>query len=55
MAVVEEDGGRLNTFAKEPKIEVMDKEAIHSNRSWLLIIAGVLLVLSLIGFTVSLS
>ncbi|MEI6615398.1 MAG: ssl1498 family light-harvesting-like protein [Cyanobium sp. ELA507] len=43
MQVIEEDGGRLNAFAKEPRMVVMDEgEANGPNRP--LLIGGVVLV-----------
>ena len=52
MSVTEESGGRLNAFAKEPKIEVISKEASASNNFRLLIFAGVMLVIGLITYIV---
>ena len=55
MSVTEESGGRLNAFAKEPKIEVISEEASSSNNFRLLIFAGVMLLCGLIVFGVFLS
>ena len=55
MSITEEPGGRLNAFAKEPKMEVLDQESSYSNGSRLLILAGILLIISLITYTVSIS
>ena len=55
MAVTEEAGGRLNAFAKEPQIEVISSESNRSNGSRLFFIAGALLVIGLIAFTVGMS
>ena len=55
MSVTEESGGRLNAFAKEPKIEVISKEASASNNSRLLIFAGVMLLIGLITYGVFIS
>ncbi len=55
MSVTEEDGGRLNAFAKEPKIEVINQEASDTNSSRLIIVAGAILLASLISFTLSIS
>ena len=52
MSVTEESGGRLNAFAKEPKIEVISQEARSSSRFQLLIFAGVLLVMGLLAYSV---
>ncbi len=53
--VTEEEGGRLNAFAQEPKIEVINQEASSSSISRLIIIAGTLLVIGLIAYTVTIS
>ena len=55
MAVIEEEGGRLNTFAKEPRMELTSKESLHSTSSRLILLGGALLVISLIAFTVTIS
>ena len=36
MTVTKEDGGRLNAFAKEPQIEVMDVSVTHNERAEML-------------------
>lgn len=36
MTVTNEDGGRLNAFAKEPKMEVMEVSVTHNERAELL-------------------
>ena len=54
MQVTQEDGGRLNAFAKEPRMVVMEQgEANGPGRS--LLIAGVVLVLVLIGVAAGIS
>jgi hypothetical protein len=55
MQVTQEDGGRLNAFAKEPRMEVMDASASHSNASRLLILSGAVLVLSLVAISAAIS
>ena len=55
MSVTEESGGRLNSFAKEPKIEVISKESSDSNNFRLLIFAAVMLLIGIIGYTVFIS
>ena len=50
MQVTQEDGGRLNAFAKEPRMEVLSKEASHSNGSRLILVGGSLLVIALMAF-----
>ncbi len=54
MQVTEEDGGRLNAFAKEPRMVVMEAgEGRSSNR--LLLIGGLLLVLLLLAVAAGIS
>ena len=55
MQVTQEDGGRLNAFAKEPRMEVMDASASQSNASRLLILGGAVLVLSLMAISAAIS
>ena len=57
MQVTTEDGGRLNAFAKEPRMEGMDLETSRSGgRSSLRMMGGgVVLVAGLLGVTVRIS
>ena len=57
MQVTTEDGGRLNAFAKEPRMEVMDLATSRSRgRSSLLrMVGGVGLVAGLMAVTVAIS
>ena len=55
MPVVEEDGGRLNAFAKEPKVQVVQEGPFHSWSSRLILMTGVLLICGLIALTVTIS
>ena len=57
MQVTEEDGGRLNAFAKEPRMEVMDLETSRSRgrSSMLMMISGAVLVAGLMAVTVAIS
>ena len=55
MQVTEEDGGRLNAFAKEPRMEVISDGASLSNGSRLLIISGAVLVVALTALSVAVS
>jgi len=55
MQVTTEDGGRLNAFAKEPRMEVISEETSRSNGSRLLIIGGSVLVVALMAVTVAIS
>ena len=55
MAVIEEDGGRLNAFAKEPKIELTPTGPLQTTSSRLILLGGALLVIGLIAFTVTIS
>ncbi len=53
MTVTQESEGRLNAFAKEPKIEVVPNDASRGNGSWLFLIAGISLIIVLIAFSVT--
>ena len=55
MQVTQEDGGRLNAFANEPRMEVLSKEASHSNGSRLILVGGSLLVIALMAFAMTIS
>ena len=55
MQVTEEDGGRLNAFAKEPRMEIIDTQSSRSNSSQLLIVVGGVLVVALMAVTVAIS
>ena len=55
MSVTTEDGGRLNAFAKEPRMEVMDMAASESrNRSsMMMLVSGGLIVAAMVAVTVA--
>jgi hypothetical protein len=54
MQVTEEDGGRLNAFAKEPRMVVMEEGQMQgANRT--LLIAGAVLVLALVAVAAGIS
>jgi len=54
MQVTQEDGGRLNAFAKEPRMVVMEAgEGSGSNR--LMLIGGAVLVLLLVAVAAGIS
>jgi len=55
MQVTEEDGGRLNAFAKEPRMEVMDPSEGRSDSSKVLFIGGALLVLLMMAVAAGIS
>jgi hypothetical protein len=55
MQVTEEDGGRLNAFAKEPRMEVMGVGESSATNSKLLLIGGAVLVLLMVGVAVGIS
>ena len=57
MQVTTEDGGRLNAFAKEPRMEVMDAETSRDRgrSSLMMLIGGAVLVISLMAVTVAIS
>ena len=48
MQVTEEDGGRLNAFAREPRMVVMDQAEASASSSRLLLIGGSVLVVVLV-------
>jgi hypothetical protein len=54
MQVTEEDGGRLNAFAKEPRMVVVEK-AERGGPNRLLLIGGFLLVLVLVAVAARIS
>ena len=53
MAVTKESQGRLNVFADEPKIEILTKESSGNKGSWLFTLAGVILVVGLIAYSLT--
>jgi hypothetical protein len=55
MQVTQEDGGRLNAFAKEPQMQVLAADERSSKANNLLLIGGALLVLALMAVAVGLS
>ena len=55
MQVTTEDGGRLNAFAKEPRMEVMTEDTSRSSGSRVVIITGSVLVVALMVVTVAIS
>ena len=55
MAVTRESQGRLNVFADEPKIEILTKESSGNKGSWLFTLAGVILVIGLIAYSLTIS
>ncbi|CAK6701939.1 ssl1498 family light-harvesting-like protein [Synechococcus sp. CCY9201] len=55
MQVTEEDGGRLNAFAKEPRMEVLEAGEGTSRSSMALIVGGSVLVLLLVAVAVGIS
>ncbi len=55
MTVTNEEGGKLNAFAREPKIEVIDQKTSDGKNSWIIITVGALLFGCLIAVTISIS
>ena len=55
MQVTQEDGGRLNAFAKEPRMEVMAAGEGASTASRMLLIGGAVLVLLMLAVAVGIS
>ena len=55
MQVTTEDGGRLNAFAKEPRMEVIEAGSNRGPGTRLMMISGALLVVALVAVTVVIS
>ena len=57
MSVTTEDGGLLNAFAKEPRMEVMDVETSHRRNcsSMMMLVSGGLIVAAMVAVTVAIS
>ncbi|MBM5800578.1 MAG: ssl1498 family light-harvesting-like protein [Cyanobacteria bacterium K_DeepCast_35m_m2_023] len=55
MQVTQEDGGRLNAFAKEPRMEVMAAGEGSSTASRMLLVGGTVLVLLMLAVAVGIS
>ena len=57
MQVTTEDGGRLNAFAKEPRMEVMDAETCRNRgrSSLMMLIGGTVLVGAMMAVSVAIS
>ncbi|MCP9828369.1 MULTISPECIES: photosystem II assembly protein Psb34 [unclassified Synechococcus] len=55
MSVTKEDGGRLNAFAREPRMQVVEAGGERSRSTTVLLIAGGLLVLAMVGVAVGIS
>jgi len=55
MAVTQEDGGLLNAFAKEPRMELIEAGQGPSRASMVLLISGAALVLVLVAVAVGIS
>ncbi len=53
MTVTKESQGRLNVFGNEPKIEILTKEGSGNKGSWLFALAGVILVIGLIAYSLT--
>lgn len=57
MQVIEEDGGKLNAFAREPRMVVVEKEESdqRTNANQLLWVSGVILVAALVAVAAAIS
>ena len=55
MAVTKEEGGRLNAFAKEPEIEILDKGSSDTKAFRIFLFFGILLLMGLIAYTFTMS
>ena len=53
MAVTRESQGRLNVFADEPRIEILTKESSDNKGSWLFTLAGGILLIGLIAYSLT--
>ena len=51
MTVTKESEGRLNAFAKEPEIEVLEKNPSNSRSSWLFYIFACIVLVTLIALS----
>ncbi len=55
MPIIEEGGGRLNAYAKEPRMEVVNQGTMKSTSSRIILLVGALLVSGLIAITLTIS
>ncbi|MBC1260339.1 ssl1498 family light-harvesting-like protein [Synechococcus sp. BSF8S] len=55
MSVTEEDGGKLNAFAREPRMEVIETGTGRSRSTTLLLVGGVVLVLLMVAVAAGIS
>ena len=55
MQVTEEDGGRLNAFAKEPRMVVMEAGEASGTNTRMLLIGGAVLVLLMVAVAAGIS
>ena len=53
MSIISESQGRLNVFGNEPRIEIFTKESSGNKGSWLFTLAGVILVIGLIAYSLT--
>ncbi len=54
MPIIEESGGRLNAFAKEPQIQIVEKGS-DNKASRVIVIAGIVMVGVLIALTLTIT
>ncbi len=55
MPVTQEEGGRLNAFAREPKIQLIEQGVTPTNSYRLIIFAGTLILVALIVFGINIT
>jgi hypothetical protein len=55
MQVTQEDGGRLNAFAKEPRMVVIEADESRGGANRLLLIGGAVLVLLMVAVAAGIS
>ena len=53
MTVTKESQGRLNVFGNEPRIEILTKECSGNQGSWLFTLTGVILIVGLIAYSLT--
>jgi len=55
MSVTKEDGGKLNAFAREPRMEVIETGTGRSRSTTILLLAGLALVMVMVAVAAGIS
>ncbi len=55
MPVTQEEGGRLNAFAREPKIQLIEQGGSPNHSYRLILFAGTLILVALIVFGINIT